>query len=84
MPERAVKAKSSVDSAVRTNFFSPATALRNPPSLTRSSPAWPSAWTATARAMRATGNPVSRQLARRGQPLTSVYFRISVKAAFAV
>jgi hypothetical protein len=42
---------------------------RNPPSLACGSPAWPSAWTATARAMRATGNPVSRQLARRGQSL---------------
>src|SRR5262245_26952375 len=69
MPERAVKAESSVDSALRTNLFSPATALRNPPSLARGSPAWPSAWTPTARAMRATGNPVSRQSARRGQPL---------------
>jgi hypothetical protein len=69
MPERAVKEGSSVDSALRTNVFSPPTALRNPPSLARGSPAWPSAWTATARAMRATGNPVNRQLARRGQPL---------------
>jgi hypothetical protein len=69
MPERAVKAESSVDAAVRTNLFSPPTALRNPPSLARGSPAWPSAWTATARATRATGNPASRQLARRGQPL---------------
>src|SRR5262245_25069255 len=42
------------------------TPLRNPPSLAaRGSPAWPSAWTATPRATRATGNPASRQLARR-------------------
>src|SRR5262245_55546991 len=41
------------------------TPLRNPSSLARGSPTWPSAWTATARAMRATGNPASRQLARR-------------------
>jgi hypothetical protein len=38
---------------------------RNPSSLARGSPVWPSAWTATPRAMRATGNPVSRPLARR-------------------